>query len=249
MLLGGGRALILQMAHPHVGAAVEQHSRYRDDRWGRLTHTLRAMGESQFGDTETATRSADRMRRLPVHYRGVVPAGAAAGRRYDAADPSLVLWVWATLLDTSLVVYQRFVRRLTPQEIARYYVEQQRMAELCGVPAGQPPPTYAAFRAYFDDVVRDTLEATPAAREATALVMNPFRLPRAAAPIVQLTGLPTAALLPEPLRSELCVNWTPSRARLFQASAAALRTLHPALPAPLHRVRSARAAQARIRGG
>jgi uncharacterized protein (DUF2236 family) len=248
MLFGGGRALILQMAHPHIGAAVEQHSRYRDDRWGRLRHTLRTVGEILFGDHETALRSAERMRRTHVRYRGVVKDGASAGCPYDATDPALVLWVWATLVDTSLIVYERYVSRLPPEEVERYYAEQQRMAELCGVPPGHPPPTYAAFRAYFDAVVRDTLEATPAAREATALVMNPFRLPRIAAPLVLVMGVPTAALLPQQLRSELGLCWKPTSHLLFRATAACFRTLRPLLPARLRRVRSAREAERRLGG-
>lgn len=247
MILGGGRALILQMAHPRIGAAVDQHSRYGEDRWTRLRHTLRMVAEITFGDTEAAIGSAERVRRIHVHYRGVVPDGKAAGQSYDATDPALILWVWATLVDTSLIAYERFVGQLTPGEIERYYAEQQRMAEAFGVPGGAPPRSYAAFRRYFDRIVRETLEATPAARAATALVLNPFRLPRAAAPITFVIGMPTAALLPEPLRSALGVRWTPTSDRFFRASATCVRTVRPALPAPFRRVRSARAADARIR--
>lgn len=247
MILGGGRALILQMAHPHIGAAVDHHSRYRDDRWGRLRHTLTTIGEILFGDTETAERSAARMRRFHARFRGLVPEGRAAGQSYDATDAALVLWVWATLVDSAILVYHRYVHPLTTDEIERYYTEQRRFAEICGVPGDACPSTHATFRAYFDGIVRDTLEATPAAREAATLVMNPFGLPRLAAPIVLLMGLPTAGLLPEPLRSELAVPWGPGRERLLRGSAAASRTLRPALPHRLRRVRSARLADQRIR--
>jgi uncharacterized protein (DUF2236 family) len=40
LLLGGGAALILQVAHPLVGAGVAEHSNYREDPWGRLYRTL-----------------------------------------------------------------------------------------------------------------------------------------------------------------------------------------------------------------
>lgn len=246
MLLGGGRALILQMAHPHIGAAVEQHSRYRDDRWGRLRHTLKTVGEILFGDTATALRSAERMRRLHVGYRGVVPAGRSAGARYDASDPALVLWVWATLVDSALAVYERFVCTLSAAEIDRYYEEQQRFAQLCGVPAAEIPPTYREFRCYFADVVRSTLEATPAAREATEMVMNPFGLPRAAAPIVLIMGLPTAGLLPDPLRTDLGIVWRHGNALLLDLAARTFRLIRPAFPLRLRRVRSARQAQRRV---
>jgi uncharacterized protein (DUF2236 family) len=246
MLLGGGRALILQMAHPHIGAAVDQHSRYRDDRWGRLRHTLKTVGEILFGDTPTALRSAERMRRQHARYRGVVPAGRAAGDPYDASDPALILWVWATLVDSALTVYERFVGSLSAAEIDRYYEEQQAFAHLCGVPARDVPPTYPAFRNYFSAMVRDTLEATPAAREATEMVMNPFKLPPIAAPVALLMGLPTAGLLPDPLRTDLGIGWTSAKEALLRLVAMTFQLIRPVLPVSLRRVRSARQARKRV---
>jgi len=40
LLVGGGAALILQVAHPLVAAGVAEHSNYRADPWGRLYRTL-----------------------------------------------------------------------------------------------------------------------------------------------------------------------------------------------------------------
>ena len=39
--MGAGYALVLQVAHPTVAAGVEEHSRYRQDPWGRLVRTLK----------------------------------------------------------------------------------------------------------------------------------------------------------------------------------------------------------------
>ncbi len=58
LMLGGGRALVLQVAHPLVAAGISQHSRYLTDRWGRLTHTLATMRQLIYGDARTAQRSA-----------------------------------------------------------------------------------------------------------------------------------------------------------------------------------------------
>ena len=40
LLLGGGRALLLEIAHPLVAAGVAEHSSYRSDPFGRLQRTL-----------------------------------------------------------------------------------------------------------------------------------------------------------------------------------------------------------------
>src|SRR4051812_10480420 len=54
LLLGGGRALLLQVAHPLVAAGVSQHSNYREDPFGRLYRTLDTVTTVVFGDTEQA---------------------------------------------------------------------------------------------------------------------------------------------------------------------------------------------------
>lgn len=245
LILGGGRALILQVAHPLVGAGVEHYSRFHTDRWGRLTHTLDTMGQIIFGDDAAARRGAERMRRAHVRIQGVVSAGNAAGRPYDATDPKLVLWVWATLVDTSLTTYQRYVRRLARDEIERYYEEQKRFAYACGVPPGDCPDTFADFTAYFEWTVASILEPTAAAHHVAEIALNPFDLPRLAAPLLALVSAPTLGLLPPRLRDELGLRWSPDRDRTLRFTACVCRRALPLVPRRLRHVRSAREAAQR----
>lgn len=248
LILGGGRALILQVAHPQVGAGVEHYSRFRTDRWGRLTHTLDTIGQIIFGDETTARRGAERMRRAHARIQGTVSAGNAAGRPYDATDPALVLWVWATLVDTSIVTYELYVRRLSPDEIARYYEEQKRFAYACGVPHGECPATYADFTAYFEGTVERTLEPTTAAHHVANVALNPLGLPRLAGPILALISAPTIGLLPARLRDDLGLRWSPRRDRALALTALACRRTLPLVPHRLRHVRSAREAMRRTTG-
>jgi uncharacterized protein (DUF2236 family) len=245
LMLGGGCALILQVAHPLVGAGVEHYSRFKTDRWGRLTHTLDTMGQIIFGDSATAERGAARMRRAHARIQGVVSTGQAAGHPYDATDPVLVLWVWATLVHTSIATYERYVHRLPASEIARYYAEQKRFAYACGVPQGALPPTYEDFTTYFEGTVERTLEPTAAAHHVAAIALNPLGLPGAAAPVLALVRLPTLGLLPDRLREDLDLRWNPGRGRAFALTAFACRRTVPLLPRRLRHVRSARAAACR----
>jgi uncharacterized protein (DUF2236 family) len=246
LMLGGGCALVLQVAHPLVGAGVEHYSRFKTDRWGRLTHTLDTMGQIIFGDTATAERGAARMRRAHARIQGIVSAGQAAGSPYDATDPALVLWVWATLVRTSIATYERYVHRLPVSEIVRYYAEQKRFAYACGVPLDGCPPTYADFTAYFERTVKRTLEPTAAALHVASIALNPFDLPDTAAPVLALVRLPTLGLLPDRLREDLGLRWSPGRARTFALTALACRGAVPLLPRRLRHVRSARAAARRL---
>src|SRR5437016_11697134 len=87
LLLGGGRALLLQVAHPLVAAGVAQHSNYREDPWGRLYRTLDTVTTIVFGTNEESEEAADRLRR--VHSR--VTGKADDGRPYEANDPDLLM--------------------------------------------------------------------------------------------------------------------------------------------------------------
>src|SRR5688500_11492083 len=102
-MLGGGRALILQVAHPKVAAGVAQHSNYREAAWRRLYRTLDVTTRIVFDDQRSSADAADGLRRVHEWVRG----RDDAGERYTATDPELLLWVHATLLETSLLIYDR----------------------------------------------------------------------------------------------------------------------------------------------
>src|SRR5438093_7563572 len=125
LLLGGGRALILQVAHPRVAAGVAAFSDYRRDPWGRLYRTLDLTLKIAFGDPGTSRAASDRLRR--AHQR--VAGADDRGQPYRALDPDLLLWVHATLIDTSLTMYERYVGALTARERELYYEEMKTLGE------------------------------------------------------------------------------------------------------------------------
>jgi uncharacterized protein (DUF2236 family) len=243
LLVGGGRALILQVAHPLVAAGVEQHSRYREDPWGRLFRSLDLTTQIVFGSTSSALEAAQRLSRVHERVRGVTPDG----RAYDAADPALLMWVHATLLDTALLVYQRYVGRLTVAELRRYYGEQLELGEIFGIPRSAQPATYGEFNEYFLSMVEgDALCVTDTLRTVVAMTLG-GGAPRVARPLVELLNLATVGMLPSRLRSELGLSWGPRRERLLGASQGALRTLMPLLPGLVRSVPPARRAERRAR--
>jgi uncharacterized protein (DUF2236 family) len=71
-----------------------------------------------------------------------------AGTVYSAADPQLMLWVHATLVETSLAVVERFAGALSDAEREAYYGEMGIVARVFGVPPTVIPRTFADFREY-----------------------------------------------------------------------------------------------------
>src|SRR5690242_4971902 len=117
VLLGSGsRALLLQVAHPKVAAAVADHSRYRSDPLGRLRDTLNAIYGFAFQDLPTVEGILDHIHCLHTRVRGTTPDG----NHYSALDPHLLLWVYATLIDSSLLAYETFVAPLSRSDRDAY---------------------------------------------------------------------------------------------------------------------------------
>src|SRR5947199_7206930 len=158
VLLGGGRALLLQIAHPLVAAAVAAHSRFRAEPLARLWRTLDLMLTIVFADAAHALAAAHEIERVHARVHGVLDADVGPWRRgtpYDANDPTLLLWVHATLVESALLVYVRFVAPLSPEDRATYYEESNVGARLLGIPDALVPPSHRAFEDYVDAMVRD----------------------------------------------------------------------------------------------
>ena len=137
LLLGGGRALLMQIAHPDVARGVAEHSRFREERFGRLLRTLRPMFAIAFGTREQALAAAASINRIHDDV---------AGPGYRASDAALLLWVLATLIDTGLVMHERFVRPLARDEAQAYYEDMRRFGLLFGLSPEQMPATIGDLR-------------------------------------------------------------------------------------------------------
>ena len=218
LLAGGGRALLLQVAHPRVAAGVEQHSDYATDPWGRLFRTLDTTYKITFGDAQTSARASAKLKGRHRKVQGTADDGSS----YDARDVDLLLWVWATLVDTSLLIYERCFARLSDADRERYLQEQKLFAYACGVPEGACPDSFAGFQDYFEGAVRDDLRVTESARAVARSIARP-KLPRALQPALAPNTLISIGLLPEPLRAQYGFRWGPGREQLFRLALLALK--------------------------
>src|SRR5712691_1541263 len=69
-LLGGGTAVLLQVAHPLVAVGVAEHSDYHRDLWRRLARTLRALYLVTFGTKAEADRAGEIVQAVHAHAQG-----------------------------------------------------------------------------------------------------------------------------------------------------------------------------------
>jgi uncharacterized protein (DUF2236 family) len=166
--LAGLRSLMVQALHPLAMAGVAEHSTWKEDPFGRLAATSGYILTVTYGDTAAAHHAASRVRAIHNHVNGTDPI---TGLAYRAADPSLLLWIHAAMVDSIVHVVQRYGRGLDATAADRYVGEMVRFAELVGVAAQDVPDSVVALEEYIRSV--DLLQATPAARDAMAVVLDP----------------------------------------------------------------------------
>lgn len=243
VLAGGSCALLMQAAHPMVAAGVAEHSTYATDPVGRLVRTLTSSYDVIFGSRSMAEAAIRRMNAIHQAVRGHMPE---SGRAYSARDPEALLWVHATLVDTALRVYGRFVEPLTSTEEQAYHRECIRVAELLGVPAGGVPPTIGELRSWMAAMIAGgRVRVTPTAREIADTVLYPTRFPpRVAWDAAHLISL---SVLPTPLRQQYGIGWSAARQRGAQRIAGTVRRVLPFVPRTIRHVPQSRAAERRVR--
>jgi uncharacterized protein (DUF2236 family) len=227
-LLGGGPAVLLQVAHPLVAAGVVYHSDYKTDLWQRLLRTLRALYLIVYGSKEEAEAAGESVQ--AVHARvygrtrerlGPFPAGTP----YSASDPELMLWVHATLVEASLTTHRRFVGRLAPEEEEAYYAEMGLVARLFGLPSTALPARLADFREYLDaQLAGREICVTALAREVAAVILD-APLPAPLRVLVPAHRLATTALLPQRVREEYGLRWSRAHTLPLALAARSLRVL------------------------
>lgn len=231
-LLGGGRAALLQLAHPFVAQAIADHSRALDDVLGRFLRTFEHVFAMVYGDLESALASARRVHALHRAIRGALreTAGAVtAGTPYEANHPAALLWVHATLWETSIQVFELVLRPLEVAEKEAYWSETRRFAALFGIPQRLVPSDWSAFRGYWEGMLAsDVIRVSDAAR---ALAQGLLRPPAWwLGPPWDWLRVMTARLLPPRLRAEFGLSFGPLEEMAAETSLAALRATWWLLP-------------------
>jgi len=228
MLVGGLRALLVQALEPRAMAAVDQHSLFREDPWGRLERTTSFVMNTTYGDTATAEAAAARVRAVHTRIHGV---DQVTGQSYRADDPDLLLWIHAVEVDSFLLAYRTYAGPLSQEDADQYVSEMARVAEMVELPASMAPRSEADLRDYLRSV--RGLRVTPAARDGLRVILFP-PMHLAFRPLWAIPTTAAVAILPGYARRMYRLPWLPGagipvRAGVFALSRA-LRWLRPVPP-------------------
>lgn len=236
VLLGWGRAILLQLAHPLVAAGVRDHSTFRASRRARLLRlhqTVQAMLALTFGPDPEARAAAGRINTIHDRVKGTLKADAGAfgaGTPYSAHDPQLLRWVHATLLDSLPMAYELFVGPLTVEEKERYCVESRAMGPRLGITEEELPGGTGELNAYLQRMLASgDIAVTDASRELAQEILHP-PFGTALWPLARLNRLATIGLLPAQVRAGYRLPWSERDERALHRQARLVRRARHVLP-------------------
>jgi uncharacterized protein (DUF2236 family) len=224
LLLGGTAALLMQVAHPLVAAGVDQHSAFRRHPIGRLRRTLNTTLAVVFAEPGVARAALRRIDRRHGPVRGT----AAGGETYDARDPTLLLWVQATLVLTSLRLYEAVAGRLSAHDREAYWQEARPIAALLGVPTDLHPATLADLERYERLMLERVARPDATSRRVGRDVLRPFGW--VPPPFYWPSDALAAALVPAPLRAPFGLRYRAGERLFFALVIAAARIARAVLP-------------------
>ena len=239
MLLGWGRAILMQFAHPLVAQAVADHSSFQDGRIARLRRlrsTIDAMLALTFGNRMQVEGAATHINRIHDRIHGNLAVGVgrfAAGTPYSAHDPELLAWVLATLMESVPLTYELLVAPLSRAEQERYCAEARGVGELLGIPEEMIPRHPEEVRAYVQDRIDsgEIVVGDLARRLANDILHPPFDL--AYWPVARMLRLATAGTLDPRLREGYKLRWSSREEQALARWARGTRRLRSVVPASM----------------
>jgi uncharacterized protein (DUF2236 family) len=249
VFLGAGRALLLQLAHPWVAAAIAEHSRTLRDPIGRFHRTFGVVFTMVFGTTDEAIDAARRLYRRHSAITGILDESAGAfpaGSPYQANDIAALRWVFATLADSAIVAFELVNPPLSAAERERYYSEFPLFAAFFGIPKTALPPSWPAFADYCEQMAGSNVLAVGSAAQTIAAALFAGAGTWLRSPFWYRAL--TAGLLPERLRDDFGLPYGPAEQRAAGRALAVLRFLYPRIPARLRYVAPYHEACARLAG-
>ena len=187
--------------------------------------------------------------------------------KYTANESDALLWVHATLWDTTLSVFEKFVRPLSALEKEQFYQETCKFAALFGLTPDHLPKNWPAFQRYNQDMW-EKLQVNITARTIAHALFVPGPLGaltsdqtqqnlgakfshlgfRALGPAADQFKVLTGILLPESLREGFDLKAAPSQVRRVERNCRILKTTYFLLPNTIRYVPPYHAATRRILG-
>ncbi len=248
LLVAWVRAILLQLAHPKIAAAVAEHSTFRGSpaaASARLRHTIDAMIALTFGTGAERDAALEGIRAIHRRVSGTLTQTSgpfAAGTPYSAEDPALLTWVHVTLIESMVLMYEELIAPLTGAARDRYCDDAADIAVALGASPHGVPRSWRELRAYIDrSYASGEIVVAQQALTIAGALLCPMRHAWARR-ISSWTLTPLAAgLLPDHVRVQYGFEWDRRRAVRFGRMMSLVRRIRRVLPGSVALWKRARA--------
>ena len=225
LLIGGGRAILLQIAVPAIGHGVAHHSDFTSDPLHRLHGTLSyvyALANGTEDDRALMRRAVNRAH-APVRSEG------EADPAYSAMDPKLQLWVAATLYETAISMYERVYGAIDAEAAEVIYREYAALGSDLQMDPALWPADRAAFGEYWDATI-DSLSVDATVLAVQRTLFRPAVVPLGIRVLMPVVRFVTVGLLPDSVRALYGLTWTPRHERRFRRTLRVVCAVYRVLP-------------------
>lgn len=225
----------MQNMHPELGAGVEQHSKFFDERWQRLYRSLYPIGGVIY-DGPRAQRTAVQVR----GYHDTIKGVDSRGRRYHALNPDTFYWAHATFFVSTLLIAEHFMGGLTEAQRRKLFDEHVQWYRLYGMSMRPVPKTWEDFQRYWHHMCTEVLEDNKATRDVLDIsrIAKPPVLRLLPDTLWKLLRVPiakgfvwlTVGMYDQPVRDLLGYRWSSRDARLHRLVGRAINAAFTLVP-------------------
>ena len=227
----------VQVAHPGIGAGVDQHSAYKVDPWGRLERSLALLWPVLYNTPEGVREYGRKLREMHRNIKGQ----DFNGKQYHALNPELYTWVHITTYYGMLMLADFIGDKLSDAQKEQLFQEWLQFGRQMGIRDQDMPKDIPAYWAYLDKMINERLQDNPA----TQYVMHKTYYTQQVKPpkstmsdrqwrIVQtiqgnITWICKKGFFPPAFRKKFNVSWTLADRVKFRAVSLMMRALWPLL--------------------
>ncbi|OJJ69493.1 hypothetical protein ASPBRDRAFT_57157 [Aspergillus brasiliensis CBS 101740] len=234
LFAGSGAALLLQAAYPNIKSAFEEASKTKTetitpantstdnnlatDLSNTLQTALSYIACLVFGTKEEKKRLLDLLQKDHPPLPTKLPC-----------DPSIQLWLTATLYATATDFYQRIYGRVDYRTAEKAYIEFTTILSCVNIAKDVWPPTRQAFWAYWDDQI-ERLNVSGDAHLFAKDLLYRTNLPRWVTAVKPLLRVITIEMLPPRIREAYGLKSSAKTRGLYRGTMGFSVAVYPALP-------------------
>lgn len=150
----------MQNMHPELGAGVEQHSEFFNERWQRLFRSLYPIGGVIY-DGPQAHQTALQVR----GYHNTIKGTDNWGRRYHALNPDTYYWAHATFFMSTILIADHFMGGLSEADKRTLFDEHVQWYRMYDMSMRPVPNSWEEFQRYWEHMCAEVLEDNKATRD------------------------------------------------------------------------------------